>query len=143
MKKLALISLLSIALSGTAISAPVSQGDMNHIFGSYGESDKTIKLSNQEMEKTEGALVQVYVLMAAGRIVYAGISSNAARRVAQHLAANVKNFDGYKVVANMMTRDAAKVVEQNAINNYNLITNGFNKINSISKNNNLFNQVYF
>lgn len=97
-------------------------------------------LSQQEMEKTEGAApVVVYGLVVGGRIAYVGITNNLARRTAQHAA--TKTFSSVQQLGSSTTRAGARVIEQNNINRYNTINNGLNRINSIFPGNPLSNQV--
>lgn len=99
-------------------------------------------MTSQEMDGTEGAVapVVVYGLLAtSGRIAYIGITKNLARRTAQHAA--TKSFSGVKVLGSSPTRTGARIIEQNNINKYNTINNGWNKINSVSPKNPLSRQV--
>ena len=119
----------------------LNTADLNHAFG--GNQDLQVQaMTSQEMDETQGAVVPVVVyglLATSGRIAYVGITKNLARRTAQHAA--TKSFSGVKVLGSIPTRTGARIIEQNNINKYNTINNGWNKINSISPKNPLSKQV--
>jgi hypothetical protein len=98
-------------------------------------------MTQAEMQETEGAVapVVVYGLAVAGRIAYVGITNHLARRTAQHAA--TKTFDSVVRLGSSTTRNGARVMEQNSINQFNTINNGMNRINSISPSNPLSSRV--
>lgn len=99
-----------------------------------------IELTQKEMKETEGAAAQViYGLVRGSRVVYVGITNNLARRTAAHKA--TKQFDTVRVLGTHETRQGGRIIEQNFINKYNTINNGYNKINSISPRNPLASRV--
>lgn len=76
MKKLALISLLSIALSSTAMANTNAQTDMEKIFGSNANTVSASQLSNTEMNATEGKwLVPVVIWTVRAGIWYYSIKN--------------------------------------------------------------------
>jgi hypothetical protein len=98
-------------------------------------------MTQTEMQETEGAVapVVVYGLVVGARVAYVGITNNLARRTAQHAA--TKTFDSVVRLGSSSTRNGARVIEQNNINQFNTINNGLNRINSISPRNPLSSQV--
>lgn len=71
--------------------------------------------------------------------MYVGITNNLARRTMQHAA--TKTFTGVRQLGSSPTRNGARVLEQNNINRYNTINQGWNKRNSIAPNNPLAKQI--
>ena len=125
----------------TAALPQFTAADAQMLFEQNAEPMQLATLSQQEMMETEGAIapVVVYGLMVGGRVAYVGITNNLARRTAQH-AAN-KAFTSVRTFGTSPTRTGARVMEQNHINRYNTINNGWNRINSISPRNPLSRQV--
>lgn len=150
-------SILALTLSATVAIAPAfaettshyntpstelftQQVDLSFAFDNV-ENLQVVAMTDREMAETEGAVVPivVYGLTVGGRIMYVGITNNLARRTAQHAA--TKTFTGVRQLGSSLTRDGARIIEQNNINRYNTINQGWNKINSIAPSNPLSKQV--
>lgn len=120
---------------------PFTAADTQSLFEQDAKPMQLAALSQTEMKETEGAVapIVVYGLMVGSRLAYVGITNNLARRTAQHAA--TKAFTSVRTFGVSNTRTGARVMEQNNINRYNTIQNGWNRINSISPSNSLSSQV--
>ena len=162
-KMLAVLSVVAMIASPAAAQG-LSASDMAFAFGGQAAAPAAVQqtaraatptaaepvtiasargMTQTEMQETDGAAVHVYYLMVGARIAYVGITNNLRRRATQH--ARDPRMVGTRMEpvrnATYNTRNAARVHEQNLINQRNLINSGLNRRNSISPSNPLSRQV--
>lgn len=130
----------AVSLDDMDTPATTSQADLSFAFDDV-ENLQVKEMTVAQMQETEGAVapIVVYGLTVGSRIMYVGITNNLARRTMQH--ATTKAFTGVRQLGSSPTRNGARVLEQNNINRYNTINQGWNKRNSIAPSNPLSKQV--
>ena len=130
-----------LGVEGSAALAAFSQADIATLFEPSAAPLQLAALSEQEMRETEGAVapIMVYGLMVGSRVLYVGITNNLARRTAEHKARFA--FTRVREFGVSATRSGARVMEQNNINRFNTINNGWSRINAISPRSPLARQV--